>query len=223
MNIEQNNVSAQNQVQKRNYIGIFDNNADINVLFIGNSITRHEPKPEIGWENDWGMAASKKENDYVHLVVDYLQKKHGKINYCIANCGEWEQNYYKDEIINEWKKARDFCADIIIIRLGENINHASEMFSQESVYEHYKKMVEFFVNNNDVKVILTDLFWKKEEIDSAIHRVANECNYEIVNIGDLGDNTENMAIGEYSHSGVAIHPNDNGMKKIAERIIEKLR
>ena len=61
MKIEQNNVPASNQVQERNYIGIVDNKAKINVLFIGNSITRHEPKPEIGWEHDWGMAASKRE------------------------------------------------------------------------------------------------------------------------------------------------------------------
>ena len=67
-----------------------------------------------------------------------------------------------------------------------------------------------------------DLFWKKEEIDGAIHRVAEELNCPLVRLGDLGDEKENMAIGEYWHEGVAMHPNDVGMERIAQRIIEKL-
>ena len=91
-------MSAKSQVKRSHYIECFDNGGKINVLFLGNSITRHEPKSEIGWENDWGMAASKRENDYVHVAVRLLEEKLGKVNYCIANCGEWELNYYKDEL-----------------------------------------------------------------------------------------------------------------------------
>ena len=41
------------------------------VLFVGNSITLHGPRPQIGWTNNWGMAATARDKDYVHL----LQKK----------------------------------------------------------------------------------------------------------------------------------------------------
>ena len=41
------------------------------VLFVGNSITLHGPRPQIGWTNNWGMAATARDRDYVHL----LQKK----------------------------------------------------------------------------------------------------------------------------------------------------
>jgi hypothetical protein len=67
------------------------------------------------------MAASKKENDYVHVAVRLLEKKYGKINYLLANCGEWELCYYNDELLQNWKKARDFCADVVVIRIGENM------------------------------------------------------------------------------------------------------
>ena len=220
--IEKNNVSAQAQVQRRNYIEIFDNGGKINVLFIGNSITRHEPKPEIGWANDWGMAASKKENDYVHVTVKLLEEKLGKINYCIANCGEWELNYYQDDLLAEWKKARDFKADIVIIRIGENIWQARENFEKAPIEPHYAKMVEYFCSNPSVDVILTDLFWGNEQIDQVIRKVAKEKGYKLVELGDLGERGENMAIGKFWHKGVAIHPNDNGMRKIAERIVEKV-
>lgn len=32
--------------------------AKTKILVVGNSITRHGPLKEIGWERDWGMAAS---------------------------------------------------------------------------------------------------------------------------------------------------------------------
>ena len=39
------------------------------VLFVGNSITLHGPRPQIGWTNNWGMAASARDKDY---AVDWL-------------------------------------------------------------------------------------------------------------------------------------------------------
>ena len=41
----------------------------IRVLVYGNSIALHGPKPDIGWTNDWGMAASARGKDFAHLVV----------------------------------------------------------------------------------------------------------------------------------------------------------
>ena len=44
------------------------------MLIVVNSITRHGPNKEIGWDGDWGMAASCPECDYVHRLFSMLKE-----------------------------------------------------------------------------------------------------------------------------------------------------
>ena len=138
---EKNTVKATEQVKKDRYVEDFQKDGKVKVLFIGNSITRHEPKSEIGWDNDWGMAASCRENDYVHVAVRLMEEKLGRVNYCVANCGHWELNYYNDEMITDWQRARDFNADIVVVRIGENIWNVKDKFIESPLAPHFDKMV----------------------------------------------------------------------------------
>ncbi|MBQ8725991.1 MAG: SGNH/GDSL hydrolase family protein [Clostridia bacterium] len=221
--IEKNDVSAENQVKKEHYIERFFRGGAVNVLFIGNSITRHEPNKEIGWDNDWGMAASAKGKDYVHVAVGLLDERFGKVNYCMANCGGWEVNYFNAEMLSEWSEARDFSADIVVIRLGENMWQAHDKFAEYPVAPFFKKMVEYFTVNPKSQVIITGLFWDNQELENVISGVAGELNATFVPLNDLGSNDENMAIGQFWHNGVAIHPNDLGMSRIAQRIVKAIK
>ena len=216
---EKNTVAADGQVY--DLVRIVDKGSDINVLFVGNSITRHAPKREIGWLHDWGMAASCEENDYVHVTVRLIEEKLGPVNFATACCGEWERHYWEDESrLADWQSARDFCADILIIRIGENIYGLRERLAEEPLYAHYDRMVKFFRSNEGAQVIVTDNFWEDFGINADIGRVAQENGYAFVRIGDLGarDVDDYKAVKEYEHGGVAIHPNDEGMRRIAERI-----
>ena len=47
------------------------------LLFLGNSITQHGPKPEIGWTGNWGMAASALDKDYVHVLAARVESSNG--------------------------------------------------------------------------------------------------------------------------------------------------
>ncbi len=219
---EKNTVKATEQVKKDRFVEDFQKDGKPKVLFIGNSITRHEPKPEIGWDNDWGMAATCRENDYVHVFVRLMEEKYGKVNYCVANCGLWELNYFNDEIIFDWQKARNFNADVVVIRIGENIWNVRDSFKEYPLASHFEKMIKYFAINPNARVIVTGLFWRCDEIESVIKRVAKDNNYTFVCLKDLSDDCKNMAVGRYWHEGVSAHPSDEGMRKIAERIYEKL-
>lgn len=223
MEIANNSVSAKNQVEEYDIVRVKSRGGKKRVLFVGNSITRHAPAPEIGWLPDWGMAASAEENDYVHVAVRLIEEKLGeKIDYATACCGDWERNYWDDEQISRWQEASDFKADVLVIRIGENIWGQREKLGTLPLYPHFDKMVKFFRSNPNAKVIITDLFWSYDGIDDVIYKVAADNGYTLVKIGDIGAKDENKALGQFEHSGVAIHPNDRGMAAIAERIVDEI-
>ena len=136
-NIIKNDVDAENQTHEKVKIVEHENNSAKRILFLGNSITLHETKLQIGWNANWGMAASSQEKDYVHIVLNALRERYSEISYAIVNVGEWELNYWKEDVIEKFKLARDFKADIIIFRFGENIN-----------LQHLEKhSLSFYLNN----------------------------------------------------------------------------
>ena len=221
---EKNTVSASRQVQEYDIVRTVDKGARLKVLFVGNSITRHAPKPEIGWNFDWGMAASCEQNDYVHRTIALIEEKWGPVNFCTACCGEWERHYWEDEErLKDWEKARDFAAGILVIRIGENVWGIRDGLKDRPFREHFEKMIRYFAAPG-AKVVVTDLFWEDFGINDDIRSVAKENGYRFVHLGDLGarDRDEYKAIGQFWHGGVAIHPNDAGMNAIAERIAKEI-
>ena len=86
-----NTVAAENQLPQEQRLTSAEGGAAFRVLFVGNSITRHGPKPDIGWPWDWGMAASSIENDYVHLFMRMLKCLIPGASHRIAQAASWER------------------------------------------------------------------------------------------------------------------------------------
>ena len=218
-NIIKNDVDAENQTREKVKIVESENPLAKRVLFLGNSITLHETKPEIGWGVNWGMAARAEEKDYVHIVLKALQKRYKDVSYAVVNVGEWELNYWKEGVIDKFKMARDFKADIIIFRFGENVN-----LQQLEQYPLAPYLAQFmkYLNVCAEKAIVTDTFWEHDYICQTLKNVAEENGYTFAVISDLGYADENKALGLFENPSVAAHPGDLGMERIAQRIIEKL-
>ena len=219
--IEKNTVSAENQLKTKQPIFFENKNGKgKKVLFVGNSITKHGEKEDIGWYGNYGMAASSKEKDYVHLVMKEIQKTDLDAAICIVQAAEWERRYADCSYGIEWMQpAKDFNADIIIMRLIENCDWKS--YDSDIFEKRYTELIDY-LNNDNAKVILTTGFWN-HPLDKCILKIGEDFGYKIVYLGDLGEDESMKAIGMFEHSGVAAHPGDKGMEMIAERINRFIR
>lgn len=218
--IDKNTVEATNQL-KNKYVFVHEKeNAEKKILFVGNSITLHGVKEDIGWFNSWGMAASSEDNDYVHLVMKGLCDNSVTASYCICQVSSWESKYKTGcSLLENYENARKFDADIIIIRCIENCPWND--FDADTFEYEYKKLIEYLNPNKKAKVILTTSFWKHPG-DDVIVKTGKDLDYPCIYLGNLGEDDTMKAIGLFDNSGIANHPGDKGMKTIADLLLEKI-
>ncbi|MDD2362645.1 MAG: hypothetical protein PHH84_06795 [Oscillospiraceae bacterium] len=214
--IQENTVAAENQVSDHIY---YLGQGGPRVLIVGNSITLHGPNANIGWTGCWGMAASAREKDYVHLLFDKTRELCGGATFCVVHAGIWERAFWDSKALNPLEAVKDFRPDFLIFRLGENI--VPETCEQYSLFDGVSRLLEFLTIPGETKSILTTCFWKNPKTDAEIHKSAKKFG-ALVELGDLGDETAMKASGLFKHTGVAAHPGDLGMRNIAERIWQVL-
>ncbi len=189
------------------------------VLIVGNSITGHGPAPEIGWTGDWGMAASRADSDYVHLLTKDLKIRNPATELKVMYGVPFEQTFPTYDF-NQANESADFKPDLIIMRIGENANVASEMIFKEKYDKLIKKLLS---KTATAKVICTTSFWPdKYEAINVIKTVAKTNDYVLVDIGGFFQDKSYTAQGLFKDPGVAKHPSDKGMRAIYNAIAEKL-
>lgn len=102
------------------------------VVCIGNSITLHKENENVGWKSRHGMAASRRENDYVHRLESMLRENNDSTVVYPANIGEWEitPNKNLDSLLADAVKD----ADVIVVRLGENMDNEKSVDYYEAAF-----------------------------------------------------------------------------------------
>ena len=228
MNQNQYSAMKKNTVDSRGQLGQnpnirFDNSdgGGLRVMFLGNSITLHGVRPEVGWFCEWGMAASCEENDYVHLLKSAVREHHPDASFCICQAADWETVYQRgSEQLENYSEARDFGADIIVMRLIENC--PGKDFDADAFKRELHALLSYLDPMKKAQIILTTGFWRHPG-DNAIISYGEEHGLPVVALGDLGDDDSMKAIGLFEHGGVANHPGDLGMQRIAERIFEVMK
>ncbi len=204
--------------------------ADVNVdrvLFLGNSITRHGALPSIGWNDDWGMAASALEKDYVHLVsagIAGLAGKKPEIK--LANIADFERNLATYDIAAKLKAEFDFKPTLVIVAIGENVpglgnNEAKAQFKASLG----KLLARAKESGAKPTLIVRSCFWGDQAKDEILQQACAAAGGTYVDIGALGKDESNYARSErkFQHDGVAGHPGDKGMAAIADAILKALR
>ena len=219
--LNKNTVSSENQLKIGESVFVdYPDGKGKRIMFVGNSITLHGVNESLGWFNRCGMSASSLDKDYVHILMKNVLEKDKEATFCICQAAGWERTYKNGlEAMKPYESARDFNADVIIMRIMENCKVAE--YDPESFFKEYGEFINYLNKSGKAKIILTTSFWKHPG-DKEIVATAEKNGYPLVQLGDLGDDPEMKAIGLYEHAGVANHPGDKGMEHIAKRIWTEL-
>jgi predicted Rdx family selenoprotein len=222
------------------------------VLIVGNSITKliAQASPD-GWRSDaliaeggWGRASSTKDKDFVHI----LEKRFRDINPDVQVLPLWEAPFERDYPsggIAGWLTFNytDFQnriisgfggpgnkPDLIIIRLGENVNNTD--VNPQNFKEAFKTLIDkiLAVSTPGAKVIVTNSMWPDQPLaNTKIQEVATERSLPFVDLSDMSANDvykagkDPVSMAAFPNNTGDTHPGDAGMLEIADRIWSKVR
>ena len=200
-----------------------------NYLAIGNSITRHAIVPGV-WFGDWGMAASIRDKDYVHLVGNTIGAdtidSYGVIG--------WETNEAGDRSVylDQFDSLNLASRDLITIGLSENVRDIS------SFKADYEELIDYIRERSpSSKILLLGSIFFSEPKDNIIRQVAAsqnvlyaDCHTSLkpddfaLQVGSsvYGDDGIWHVITPEIHQIIGSHPGDSGMKYLADQIIDTL-
>lgn len=206
-NLQENIVPSTNQNSANVFI---HGTTGLRVMFLGNSITKHAPKPEMGWTNDCGMAASCLEKDYVHLFMQKLRAVRPESSFCITQVAPYEGGFLKREPLELFAEAEHYDPDIIIGFFGANVDKKySEKYPPQSFAAATKKLIDYVNAAGRAKVFLSGGFYIRPELDLEKMQLCKEQGYTYIDL-------ETIPTREETH-GQFNHPSDLGMAEIAEK------
>lgn len=192
------------------------------VMILGNSITRHGPKADIGWLDDWGMAASALEKDYVHLLLKrFAEAACGKPpESLVKNIADFEREYATYDISAVFKPLAAFKADIIILTIGENVPALDTEKAKINFHRALTTLLMTLKEGCNPTVFVRSSFWPDAAKDGVMKQVCTETGGFFVDISRLSAEESNYARSErkFANTAVANHPGDKGMRKIADAI-----
>lgn len=192
------------------------------VLFLGNSITKHGPKPDIGWTNNFGMAASAEEKDFVHLVTAGLAKKWGAApETMVRSLVDFERGYAAYDATEKLKEPVAFGADLIVIAIGENVPGFKSDADKQQFAGKFLAVLTELAGNRHPAIFVRSCFWANATKDQILKQACQKIGGVFVDISPLAKDETNYARSErkIAHAGVANHPGDKGMKALADAIL----
>lgn len=201
------------------------------ILFLGNSITLSPPGAAPGWNNNFGMAASTRDNDYVHLITNAIASYTGNTpDIMVNNIAEPFERGYTKEIFNAKEILTEqlaFKPDIVIVELGANVfSSLSSADDMELYKQKFIELLNVLKDNGNPEIFVTGCIIGENMAakDSAMKSAAESLGCTFVDTSDFIKDPQNLAHadGIYSDKGVLGHPGDKGMRYIAERILSEM-
>lgn len=200
----------------------------MNVFFLGNSITVHGTCDY--WWGEWGMAASDRSRDFVHLAVSDLTEFEN-VDYSTMNFATWEaMNYDRQEILSMMDQFISDKTDFVVIQLGENVKDSSNLRNDfDDMIDHIHEKAP------NAKLLMVGNFWMDDTVEAIKKDVAQARDIFYISLADIADNPSyecglnTVVYGDdgvnhiIEHDGVALHPGDAGMREIANRVVQSIQ
>jgi lysophospholipase L1-like esterase len=196
------------------------------ILFLGNSITRHGPKADIGWTNNCGMAATALEKDYVHVLTAAIAKQIGKQpDMLAASLVDFERGYVSYDVATKTKPFTAFKADLIILAIGENTAALTSAAAKAAYKECLVKLLTALKQGSNPVIFVRSCFWANKAKDDCLREAAAATGCVFVDISALAKDEKNYARSEQKlkNAGVANHPGDRGMQALADALFAALK
>jgi len=191
------------------------------VLFLGNSITLHTPAPSIGWTGHWGMAASAREKDYVHLLTAEIAAASGaEPTIMVKNIADFERGFETYDLATGLKSELEFQADIVIVAIGENVSELTTDDAKMKYAAAFDRLLSELKQHGKPAIFVRSSFWSNPAKDNIMRAAASNAKVIFVDLSELDRDEANMARSErrFEHAGVAAHPGDQGMRAISDAI-----
>lgn len=199
-----------------------------NVLYIGNSLL-------LGFDT-FGMAASNSANDYYAYVNSYLVSKGATLNADKLRGSDWEsKTSYADQ--NTWMQnyllpKLNSNLELVIVQLGDNVNTAEKqaVFAQGAI-----NLLTYIKQHAPLaRVAWVGAWYTTTTRQQQMAEACRQCGATFIDISLLPniEGNRNHIGGEWTddngvthiidNSGVASHPSSQGMRAVADAIIETL-
>ena len=190
----------------------------LRVLFIGNSITLHGPMKNGSWTNNWGMAASAREKDYVHQLAALINRQVPDSSFALLQVADKiERRIWNLDLERDFKWARDWKPDVITLFYGANVGkvYDEKQAGSRQFTKATEKVLDYIDPDRKAKVFHAEGFYIRPVLDAEKRELAAKRGDVFVPMDDLRRRKDTH--GRYNH------PGDLGMRLIAERFWEYIR
>jgi len=179
------------------------------VVILGNSITYAPADLFNGWYDNWGMAASAPDSDYVHRLTVYFQRVDSSCTVNIRDIISFEKDWAKYDLDKNLADLKALNPDLVILRIGENVPVSLDT---ASFGKSYKALTQYF--GAQAVVLGVGSFFPRPRTDAVMARYSPN----FISLASIGKDPGNAAYGLWTNPGIEQHPCDKGMAKIADAI-----
>lgn len=191
------------------------------MLVVGNSLTRHLPESDIGWNYYWGMAASTPDKDWAHwvrLLAAIDQDRPMDIQAVNTDLPWIDRDFSTLQATLD-----SFKPDVVFIQVGDNATDTTETGFKTP----YIKLLDL-VRRYTTRLYLLGtwrLGYYAPFVDDFIKELALNYDAKYIPISQLFGQLANQAQSEALCAGnqtinpnVCWHPGDTGMRAIADTV-----